>query len=258
MSIELACVAAAGAGSGGTEGRADGEEFWLLVEQRQQELVAVRAELEETRKELQEVSEALEERSREADESLDKYCALIVRVHKLEETNEMLTARLQRTATSKAPPDDSSTTSTTSTTITTRRSRRLSRRKEVAMEHGAENEAPPLPGSPTRPSPLGKRLHLTQRGATHTPAKAQEDLHNLTKRIKAQATMANRTGGGHDEEFKPEGLPELVKRGATFQWELFVELVYLLDFCLISVYSTLCVCVCVCLTDSLGMLCRFC
>jgi len=226
MLIEPGCVAAAGAGSG-AEARADGEEFRLLAEQRQQEVATVWAELEETRKELQEASEALEERGREADESLDKYCGLIVRVHKLEETNEALTARLQSATTttaSQTPTDETSSTSSSSTS-SSRRSKRLSRRQEVALEHGAENEAPspPLPGSPARPSPLGKRLHLAQRDATHTPAKAQEALHNMTKRIKAQAAMATtpKPGSERDEEFKPEGLPELVQRGGHLQCLLY-------------------------------------
>ncbi|CAL8403773.1 unnamed protein product [Boreogadus saida] len=215
-------VQSSGAGSG-TEASAHGEEARLLAEQRQEavtaELEEVTVELETTRKELEEVTAELEERSREADESLDKYCSLMVQVHKLEEANETLSARLQR-GTTPAPTTSTAATATPADTTPTptptkRLSRRLSKQQEVAPEVDAENPTPSpvLPGSPARALSLGKRLHLANRdAAARTPAKAQEALYNLTKRIKA-GVATPKPGGPQDKEFRPEGLPELVQRG---------------------------------------------
>uniref|UniRef100_A0A8C4ZIH5 Centromere protein F n=1 Tax=Gadus morhua TaxID=8049 RepID=A0A8C4ZIH5_GADMO len=214
-----------GAGSS-TEASAHGEEARLLAEQRQaavtaelettrKELEAVTAELETTRKELEEVTAELEERSREADESLDKYCSLMVQVHKLEEANETLSARLQRGTTPAPATATPAPAAATTPTPTKRLSRRLSKRQEVAPEVDAKNPTPSpvLPGSTARALSLGKRLHLANRdAAAHTPAKAQEALYNLTKRIKA-GVATPQPGGPQDEEFRPEGLPELVQRG---------------------------------------------
>ena len=74
-------------------------------------------------------------------------------------------------------------------------------------------------------------------------AKAQEALYNLTKRIKA-GVATPQPGGPQDEEFRPEGLPELVQRGASTE-VLSVSLSVSL-----SVTLSVSVCDSVCVSDS--------
>lgn len=132
---------------------------------------------------LQELREALEEKSREADESMDRYCSLMVKVHKLEETNESLKNQVkQLTAQAK-----------------TSKGRRSLRSEKSDLENS----------KPTDSMPAVKR----QRG-DDTPNKAQEALHNIAKRLKAAA--ATPKAAQNDEDFRPEGLPELVQRGEKY------------------------------------------
>lgn len=166
--------------------------------------------------ELEELTEALEERSREVDESMDKYCSLMVRVHKLEETNETLKTRLERFVTH--------TTSSTANNASNKTPRRKSGRRSAARaqealiplcpaEMDSENTMPAGQGS------LGKRGcgALAASDNTNTPFKAQEALLNTAKRIKATATTPRPGSRQEEEELRPEGLPELVQRGET--WE---------------------------------------
>ncbi|KAF4102363.1 centromere protein F [Onychostoma macrolepis] len=136
--------------------------------------------------ELQELREALEEKSREADESMDRYCSLMVKVHKLEETNESLKNQLKQLSTQTKTPK-------------TRRSLR-SEKTDLENSKPVEDKAN---------VPAGKR----QRAADDTPNKAQEALHSITKRLKAAAATPKATLDVDDEDFRPEGLPELVQKG---------------------------------------------
>lgn len=133
--------------------------------------------------ELQELREALEEKSREADESMDRYCSLMVKVHKLEETNESLKNQVKQLTTQAKTP----------------RSRRSLKSEKSDLENSKPVER-------TDSMPAVKR----QRG-DDTPNKAQEALHNITKRLKAAA--ATPKAAQDDEDFRPEGLPELVQKG---------------------------------------------
>lgn len=133
--------------------------------------------------ELEELKEALEEKSREADDSMDRYCSLMIKVHKLEETNESLKNQLKQLSTQTKTP----------------KSRRSLRSEKSDLENSN-------PESVT----AGKR----QRAIDDTPNKAQEALHNITKRLKAAATTPKATQD--DEDFRPEGLPELVQKGEFF------------------------------------------
>uniref|UniRef100_A0A8C2DDT8 Centromere protein F n=1 Tax=Cyprinus carpio TaxID=7962 RepID=A0A8C2DDT8_CYPCA len=134
--------------------------------------------------ELQDLKEALEEKSREADESMDRYCNLMVRVHKLEETNESLKNQLKQL-------------STQTKTAKNRRSLR-SEKSDLENSKPVEDKAN---------VPAGKRL----RAADDTPNKAQEALHSITKRLKAAAATPKATLD--DEDFRPERLPQLVQKG---------------------------------------------
>lgn len=146
--------------------------------------------LEEVKKELEEANQLVEEKSREADECLEKYCSLVIKVHKLEESNEGLKVRLEHF------------------TAARRRSSRTSsaKRHEAEKDDNTENL---VPSAAQGPSP-GKRGHGED--------SAQEVLHKLTKKLKAGAMTTPKTSREEEEEdFRPEGLPELVQRG----WWLF-------------------------------------
>ncbi|XP_056122271.1 centromere protein F [Rhinichthys klamathensis goyatoka] len=134
--------------------------------------------------ELQELKEALEEKSLEADDNMDRYCSLMVKVHKLEETNESLMNQLKQMSTQTKTP----------------KSRRSLRSEKSDMENNK-------PVENTKSVPAGKR----QRAADDTPSKAQEALHSITKRLKAAAATPKATQD--DEDYRPEGLPELVQKG---------------------------------------------
>lgn len=115
---------------------------------------------------------------------MDRYCSLMVKVHKLEETNESLKSQVKQLSTQTKTP----------------KSRRSLRSEKSDMENNK-------PVEDTKSVPAGKR----QRAADDTPSKAQEALHSITKRLKAAAATPKATQD--DEDFRPEGLPELVQKG---------------------------------------------
>lgn len=162
------------------------------MEELKKELEDLQAALSGRSEELQELQNLLEVKSREADESMDKSCSLILQVHKLEEANEALTARLERL-------------SANGDAAQRRRSTRKSAVKpqEEKLPAGDENTAP---STPLRSPQGSKRGH----GDPSDKGGAQEALRNLTKKIKATAAKEEQ----EDEDFRPEGLPELVQRGA--------------------------------------------
>lgn len=172
------------------------EELRAALGGRQAQLEERSKELEEVKGELDELTKLLDEKSKEADDSMDKYCGLMIKVHKLEEANEALSTRLERLA------DGSG--------------RRRSARRSVSRhqrdkpdDEDAENVSTP------QRSPQGS----SKRGHRDVCDKdsAQEALHNLTKKIKASTATTPRAGAraqpDEEEEFRPEGLPELVQMG---------------------------------------------
>ena len=165
-------------------------------------------ELEETKRELDDLNKLLEEKSKEADECMDKYCSLMIKVHKLEETNDALKTRLEQISANQRENEASG---LTGITDNRRRSgRKSSKHPEVKMDGNAENLAPSTQRSPQGPF-SGKRGH---RDISDKDIEAQEALHNLTKKIKANAmTTPKPRTEQEDEEFRPEGLPELVQKG---------------------------------------------
>ncbi|XP_062303540.1 centromere protein F [Osmerus eperlanus] len=189
-------------GESSEEVLAELQELKRALEEREKELEERSREVEESKKEVEELSEALEERGREADESLDKYCSLMVRVHKLEETNDSLKTRLEQ-----INQQASSANANQGSRTPRRQSRKSTPRTQEAVTEDTENKAGGQ-GSGKRGS--GKRGNDGDK-----PSKAQETLHNLAKRIKAGAVATTPKQGSHqeEEEFRPEGLPELVQRG---------------------------------------------
>ncbi|XP_071238818.1 centromere protein F-like [Salvelinus alpinus] len=177
---------------------------------------------------------------------MDKYCSMMVRVHKLEETNDTLKTRLERFVTqttsstannasntannpsnnpSNTANNASNTASNTSNTANNASNntprRKLGRRSAARAQEAlipscpakmdSENTVPAGQGQGS----LGKRGcgALAASDNSNTPFKAQEALLNTAKRIKATATTPKPGSRQEEEEFRPEGLPELVQRG---------------------------------------------
>lgn len=182
------------------------------LDEKKKELEVTTGELEELKSELEELNKLVEDKSSEADESMEKYCSLMVQYHKLEETNDALTTRLEQlTATQRANEANVHSSSTDCTRR--RRSARKSsaNRQEGKLNDNTENTAPSTPQRSPQGSSAGKRGHRDI-----SDKDAQEALLNLTKKIKANAvTTPKPRSQQEDEEFKPEGLPELVQRGTS-------------------------------------------
>lgn len=141
---------------------------------------------------------------------MDKYCSLIVQVHKLEESNEALTARLELLSASQHANSENG----GSEDVQRRRSTRKSaiKPREESLKDGNENAAP---STPLRSPQGSKRGH----GDLGDKDGAQEALRKLTKKIKATAANTAKEGSEQEEEdFRPEGLPELVQRGTLVQY----------------------------------------
>lgn len=187
------------------------EELKAAIDKKEEEIEKRDKELEEVKSELDELNKCLEEKSKEADESMVKYCNLMVQVHKLEETNDALTTRLEHIANSQRANAANTQPSSTDGTLRRRSGRKSSsKHQEEKME---ENMPPQTPQRSPQGSSTGKRGH---RDISDKDG-AQEALHNLTKKIKANATMTPKLRTEQeDEEFKPEGLPELVQKGSCW------------------------------------------
>lgn len=189
------------------------EELKAALIGKEEEMEKREKELEELKSELEELNKCLEEKSREADESMDKYCNLIVQVHKLEEANEALTTRLEHITSSQHANEANTQSSSTDSTHRRRSARKSSSKHQE--EKVDENMAPQTPQSLRSPpgSSPGKRGHhdISDKDG------AWEALHNLTKKIKANVVTTPKVKTERDdEEFRPEGLPELVKKGSCW------------------------------------------
>ncbi|KAJ8402852.1 hypothetical protein AAFF_G00361660 [Aldrovandia affinis] len=131
--------------------------------------------VEDLQAEIMELKEALEDKTREADEGVEKYCNLMVSVHKLEQINEGLSSRLAQLARG---------------------------RKFTASENRPHDEDGQSPS-------LGKRQRAEQPEVRGVTMKTQEVLRQVSKRICAGIAPHAPT----EDDFRPEGLPELVQKG---------------------------------------------
>lgn len=190
------------------ENNKDVKELIATLNGKKKELEEKDRELEETKRELDELNKLVEEKSREADECMDKYCSLMVSFHKLEETSDAMKTRLEQITVSQRAKETNSNSNTDSRRRSTRKS--SSKLQVEKMESNTENMAPLIPEGSPQGSSSGKRGH---RDISDKDG-AQEALHNLTKKIKAHAmTTPKPRTEQDDEEFRPEGLPELVQKG---------------------------------------------
>lgn len=166
------------------------DELKAALSGRKEELMARNGELQELRNDLDRLKGLLEVKSTEADESMDKYCSLMVQVHKLEETNEALTTRLAQLSAKQ--------------NASTRKS--AIKPREGSVEVGNENTAPLR-------SPQGSKRGHSDLSDKDGAQETLPDL-NLTKKIKASlVNAAKERTEEEDEDFRPEGLPELVQKG---------------------------------------------
>ncbi|XP_077138395.1 centromere protein F isoform X2 [Ranitomeya variabilis] len=136
--------------------------------------------------EIEELKQCLEEKTLEADETIEKYCNLMIKTHKLEDSNETLQKQVD---------------------LLRSRLKELEAKKEVLespSSEGAEMEAKNR--RKNRRSTQGKQTGKRRRESEntgHNPSTPQV----VTKRVK-------KTGDQKEEEqFEPEGLPEVVKKG---------------------------------------------
>jgi len=185
------------------------EELQAALDGGKKELEERNSELRMMTSELDEFNKLLEEKSVEADESIDKYCGLMVKVLKLEETNDALTTRLEQLTASHRANEAKVPTSGAADARRRRSARKPSSNHREEPDKNSENISPSSPRRSAQGSSSAKRGH---RDISNEDS-AQEALHNLTKKIKANAVTTPKPRAGQEDEFKPEGLPELVQRG---------------------------------------------
>ncbi|XP_069624602.1 centromere protein F isoform X2 [Ranitomeya imitator] len=140
----------------------------------------------ESLSEIEELKQCLEEKTLEADETVEKYCNLMIQTHKLEDSNETLQRQVN---------------------LLRSRLQELEAKKEVLespSSEGAEMEAknPRKSERSTQGKQRGKRRRESE-NTGHNPSTPQV----VTKRVKKAGDRKV------EEQFEPEGLPEVVKKG---------------------------------------------
>lgn len=140
--------------------------------------------------EIEELKQCLEEKTLEADESVEKYCNLMIKTHKLEDANDTLLMQVDRLSS---------------------RLKELEPKKEVVESQTSPAEEAPNEAKKrrkSRRSTQGKQSGKRRRESGNTeqnPSTPQA----VTKRVKKTRSQ------NLEEEFGPDGLPELVKKGMT-------------------------------------------
>ncbi|XP_068089062.1 centromere protein F [Hyperolius riggenbachi] len=142
--------------------------------------------------EIAELKQILEEKSQEADDSVEKYCNLMIKTHKLEDSNDCLMKQVDMLSS-----------------------------KLREYEQNKEAESVP-PAAPQQPLAKPEKRRRSSRRSTQGPAKQankrQRESDNtgsapatpqgVTKKVrKAPSTMEV------EEPYEPDGLPEVVKKG---------------------------------------------
>ncbi|XP_041108642.1 centromere protein F [Polyodon spathula] len=178
----------------------DKETLQKEIEQKDDCLKGSDSNVEELQSKLEELKEALEEKTKEADDSMEKYCSMMINLHKLEETNEMLKNRVALLCSQVLPPKQDEPAS--------------------AAQHNNDpklvDNVKPLEkiSSPRVQSRLStKRQRASENGKNENQFKS-DGIEGDKKRIKAYVTptVAHRSTTD-DVEFQPEGLPDVVKKG---------------------------------------------
>ncbi|KAK1170664.1 centromere protein F [Acipenser oxyrinchus oxyrinchus] len=178
----------------------DKETLQKEIEQKDDCLKGSDSNVEELQSKLEELKEALEEKTKEADDSMEKYCSMMINLHKLEETNEMLKNRVALLCSQVLPP----------------------KQEEPASAAQHKNDpklvdnVKPLEkiSSPRVQSRLStKRQRASENGENENQFKS-DGIKGDKKRIKGSVTptVAHRSTTD-DVEFQPDGLPDVVKKG---------------------------------------------
>nr|XP_033792569.1 centromere protein F isoform X2 [Geotrypetes seraphini] len=148
--------------------------------------------------ELKEVKEFLEEKTREADESMEKYCNLIIGHHKLEEANDMLkkqvdllTTYLRQPLTTPLPESPISSALQTSEEVLRLSDKKPTKEKQLLRE----------------PAKLPLKRQRPKEGNTDDSKQKATTPQSLAKKVKVRVTT------GEDMEYELEGLPDIVKKG---------------------------------------------
>uniref|UniRef100_H3AGZ6 Centromere protein F n=1 Tax=Latimeria chalumnae TaxID=7897 RepID=H3AGZ6_LATCH len=153
--------------------------------------------------ELEELRETVEEKTREADESMEKYCNLIINYHKLEEANETLKNRIAFLSSQLKQPGSQDSNSTAKTT----------------PDNPPNSKTGNLKTGKTSPwdrsRPCNKRHRTVEPKEDGLELEKVEATECVSKRIRngKENGMSRHSAGGDNVEFKPEGLPEVVKKG---------------------------------------------
>lgn len=182
----------------------EADELKAALSGREEDMMEKNKELQELKNEVTKLNNILEVKSMEADESMDKYCNLMVQVHQLQETNAVLTTRLKQLSASQNANNGKVVSDCVQHQRVTRKSAIKPWGENLAV--GNENTAP---STPLRILQGSKRGHsdLSEKDR-HLP-----DL-DLTKKVKTNmVNAAQDQTDQEDKEFRPEGLPELVQKG---------------------------------------------
>ncbi|KAM4694203.1 centromere protein F [Discoglossus pictus] len=150
--------------------------------------------------EMEELKQSLEEKTLEADESIEKYCTLLIKTNSLEDSNDMLTkqveflsSKLKQMETSKELGSVSQTSDTASSTS----GRKAAKNRRSTLGTGKQ---------------CNKRQRGQEYGAEtegHKPITPQR----LPKRMKQVITSDVQEMAEQDAPIEPEGLPDVVKKG---------------------------------------------
>ncbi|XP_053568468.1 centromere protein F [Bombina bombina] len=145
--------------------------------------------------EMEELKQSLEEKTLEADETVEKYCTLLIKSHKLEDANDtlrnqidFLNSKLKQYESAK---EVSATSQPSETTVNNKR--------------GLKNKGT-LQGERKK---CGKR----QRGEDNSEEQKSTTPLRMSKRIRKTASNTKHTGSEEEAYFEPDGLPEIVKQG---------------------------------------------
>nr|DBA27257.1 TPA: hypothetical protein GDO54_011421 [Pyxicephalus adspersus] len=166
------------------------QEETLATVTRKQEKAGMDSSADDLLSELEELKQCLEEKTQEADDNIEKYCNLMIKTHRLEESNDYLKKQVDFLN---------------------------SRLKEFEVKEKPECQ----PSASDKPLPEAENKRRKSRRSSQGPRKQtnkrQRDMDNtgsapttpqcVTKKVKKTS------GTLEEEEFEPEGLPEVVKKG---------------------------------------------
>ncbi|XP_008068279.1 centromere protein F [Carlito syrichta] len=167
------------------------------TQEKQKTGTVVDATVDELITEMKELKETLEEKTKEADEYLDKYCALLISHEKLEKAKEMLETQVDHLCSQQSKHNF----------------------RSSPMLNSLVLGPSPIPSVPEKKlssghnKASGKRQRSSgvwENSGGPTPSTPETFSKKSRKAVKSGG---HRAGDAEDAEFEPEGLPEVVKKG---------------------------------------------